>query len=79
MLPVAPEYDQRQTVFSKGMRNRPGLLASVALIVLIPLLAIAYLVVWWFRRRKPAWSLIRATQRVQPALALAILRGNRQR
>ena len=54
VLPVAPEYDQRQTVFSKGMRNRPGLLASVALIVLIPLLAIAYLVVWWFRRRKPA-------------------------
>ncbi len=54
VLPVAPEYDQRQTVFSKGMRNRPGLLASVALIVLIPLLAIAYLVVWGFRRRKPA-------------------------
>ena len=54
VLPVAPEYDQRQTVFSKGMRNRPGLLVSVALIVLIPLLAIAYLVVWWFRRRKPA-------------------------
>ena len=54
VLPVAPEYDQRQTVFSKGMRNRPGLLASVALIVLIPLLAIACLVVWWFRRRKPA-------------------------
>ena len=54
VLPVAPEYDQRQTVFSKGMRNRPEVLVSLALIVVIPLLAIACLVVWGFRRRKSA-------------------------
>ena len=54
VLPVAPDYNQRQTVFTKGMRNRPGLLVSLALIVVIPLLAIASLVVWGFRRRKSA-------------------------
>ena len=54
VLPVAPDYNQGQTVFTKGLRNRPGLLLSLALIVLIPLLAIASLVVWGFRRRKAA-------------------------
>ena len=54
VLPVAPDYNQGQTVFTKGLRNRPGLLVGLALIVLIPLLAIASLVVWGFRRRKSA-------------------------
>ncbi len=54
VLSVAPDYDQRQTVFSKGMRNRPGLLVGLTLVVLVPLLAVFFLVVRWFRRGKLA-------------------------
>mgnify|MGYP001183271126 FL=1 len=54
VLPVTAEYDQRQTVFTKGLRNRPGLLMGLALVVLIPLLAVIFLVVWWFRRSTSA-------------------------
>lgn len=51
VLPVTADYDQRQTVFEKGMRNRPGFLVGLAVAMLIPLLAIAYVVVRWLRRR----------------------------
>ena len=54
VLSVAPDYDQRQTVFSKGMRNRPGLLVGLTLVVSVPLLAVFFLVVRWFRRGKLA-------------------------
>jgi hypothetical protein len=36
----------------KGILNRPGLLATVALLLLLPVLILVALVVWLFRRRR---------------------------
>jgi arylsulfatase/uncharacterized sulfatase len=52
VLPVADDYHQGRTVMLKGILNRPGLLATVALLLLLPVLILIALVVWLFRRRK---------------------------
>ena len=52
VLPVADDYHQGRTVMLKGILNRPGLLATVALLFLLPLLLLVALVVWLFRRRR---------------------------
>ena len=52
VLPVADDYHQGRTVMLKGILNRPGLLATVALLLLLPVLILVALVVWLFRRRR---------------------------
>jgi arylsulfatase/uncharacterized sulfatase len=52
VLPVTADYDQRLTVFRKGLMNRPGLLAAVALMLLAPVALLALLLVWLRRRRR---------------------------
>ena len=52
VLPVAEDYDQGQTVLSKGLRNRPGFLLGLGLAALAPVALILLLAVWWMRRRR---------------------------
>ena len=52
VLPVAEDYNQGQTVLSKGLRNRPGFLLGLGLAALMPVLLVVFLVVWWWRRRR---------------------------
>jgi hypothetical protein len=52
VLPVAEDYNQGQTVLSKGLRNRPGFLFGLGLATLAPVALILLLVVWWVRRRR---------------------------
>lgn len=54
VLPVAKDYDQRATVFAKGMANRPSYLAAVLVLLLSPLLLLLALVWFFFRRRRRA-------------------------
>ena len=54
VLPVSADYDQRLTVFSKGLLNRPGLLAAIALMLLAPIALGLWLLVWLRRRRRTA-------------------------
>lgn len=52
VLQVAEEYNQGQTVLSKGLRNRPGFLLSLGLAALTPVLFVVLLAIWWRRRRR---------------------------
>ena len=54
VLPVAEDYNQGQTVLSKGLRNRPGFLLSLGLAALTPVLLVVFLAIWWRRRRLSA-------------------------
>lgn len=54
VLPVTDDYHQGRTVMLKGLLNRPGLLATVALLFLLPVLLLVFLGIWLFRRRRPA-------------------------
>ncbi|MEL0048579.1 MAG: arylsulfatase [Gammaproteobacteria bacterium] len=54
VLPVTDDYHQGQTVMAKGLRNRPGLLLTVAVLLLLPALLLVFLGVWLFRRRRAA-------------------------
>ncbi|MEC8620757.1 MAG: sulfatase-like hydrolase/transferase, partial [Pseudomonadota bacterium] len=54
VLPVAKDYNQGQTVLSKGLRNRPGFLLSLGFAALTPVLFIVFLAIWWRRRRLSA-------------------------
>ena len=54
VLPVAEDYNQGQTVLSKGLRNRPRFLLSLGLAALTPVLFVVFLAIWWRRRRLSA-------------------------
>jgi len=54
VLPLTDDYHQGQTVMAKGLRNRPGLLLTVAVLLLLPVLLLVFLGVWLFRRRRAA-------------------------
>ena len=54
VLPVANDYNQGQTVLSKGLRNRPRFLLSLGLAALTPVLFVILLAIWWRRRRLSA-------------------------
>ena len=54
VLPVANDYNQGQTVLSKGLRNRPRFLLSLGLAALTPVLFVVLLAIWWRRRRLSA-------------------------
>ena len=53
VLPVANDYNQGQTVVSKGLRNRLILL-GLRLAALTPVLFVVLLAIWWRRRRLSA-------------------------
>jgi len=50
VLPVSDDYQQGRTVMLKGILNRPGLLATVGLLILLPVLLLVMLLAWLFRR-----------------------------